>query len=96
MKVSITTPVEASEKIMGSKGSEANAKIVLSNARAIDMKVAMWLNSKDPTERMDIIATCQSIIKDTRLIISTLPAAQYKEAIKLFNNAEQYFKKTCR
>ena len=96
MKVSIAAPAESSEKILGAKGSEANAKIVLTNSRLLDNKVALWLNSRDPLERQDIVATCQSIIKDTKLIISTLPLAQYKETIKVFNNAEQYFKKTCR
>ena len=96
MKVSIAAPAESSEKILGAKGSEANAKIVLTNSRLLDNKVALWLNSRDPLERQDIVATCQSIIKDTKLIISTLPSAQYKETIKVFNNAEQYFKKTCR
>ena len=96
MKVSIAAPAESSEKVLGAKGSEANAKIVLTNSRLLDNKVALWLNSRDPLERQDIVATCQSIIKDTKLIISTLPSAQYKETIKVFNNAEQYFKKTCR
>ena len=96
MKVSIAAPAESSEKILGAKGSEANAKIVLTNSRLLDNKVALWLNSRDPLERQDIVATCQSIIKDTKLIISTLPSAQYKETIKVFNNAEQYFKKTSR
>ena len=96
MKVSIIAPEEASEKVLGAKGSEANAKIVLTNSRLLDNKVALWLNSRDPSERQDIVTTCQSIIKDTKLIISTLPASQYKETIKVFNNAEQYFKKTCR
>jgi len=96
MKVSIAAPAESSEKVLGTKGSEANAKIVLTNSRLLDNKVALWLNSRDPLERQDIVATCQSIIKDTKLIISTLPPAHYKETIKVFNNAEQYFKKTCR
>ena len=96
MKVSIAAPAESSEKVLGAKGSEANAKIVLTNSRLLDNKVALWLNSRDPLERQDIVTTCQSIIKDTKLIISTLPSGQYKETIKVFNNAEQYFKKTCR
>ena len=96
MKVSIIAPEEASEKVLGAKGSEANAKIVLTNSRLLDNNPPLWLNSRDPSERQDIVTTCQSIIKDTKLIISTLPASQYKETIKVFNNAEQYFKKTCR
>lgn len=96
IKVSIAAPAESSEKLLGTKGSEANAKIVLANSRLIDNKVALWLNSRDPSERQDIEETCQSIIKDTKLIISTLPAGHFKETIKVFNQAEQYFKKTCR
>lgn len=96
LKVNVVTPADASEHVMGSKGSEANAKIVLANARLIDNKVAQWLNSQDTMERMDIISTCRNIIKDTKMIISTLSATEWRETIKVFNNAEQYFKKTCR
>lgn len=88
--------VKAQEKILGSKGNEANEKIVLSNARQIDSKVAHWLNSRDASERADIISECQSIIKDTKLIINTLSQTESNEAIRLFRHAEQYFNKTCK
>ena len=96
MKVTIVAPSEATDKIMGSKGNEANAKIILFNARLLDSKVAQWLNSRDPSERADIVSTCRNIIKDTRLIINTLPSVQWRETIKVFNEAEQYFNKICR
>lgn len=99
MTVSLVTPTdaaaEAAGKILGGKDSEKNAKVVLANAREIDRRVARWLTSRDPAERADILRECQNIIHDTRLIISTLPASESKN-VKIFNQAEQYFRRTCR
>ena len=82
--------------ILGAKGSEANGKIVLANARQIDSKVARWLYSKDPLERADIARECRNIIKDTHLLINGLPQDKWGETIKIFRQVEQYFNKTCR
>ena len=81
---------------LGLKGRAVNNKTILANTRQLDKMVARWLLSNDPIERKDISKQCESIIKDTKLIISTLPAGHFKETIKVFNQAEQYFKKTCR
>ena len=97
MKVSVeTAPTDAVEKILGPKGSEDTGKTVLSNARQIDQKVARWLSSRDPSERADIVRECQSIIKDTQLLISGLSMEKWGDTIRLFRQAEQYFNKTCR
>jgi len=97
MTVSIAVPdvAKATEKVLGTKGSEKNGKIVLANAREIDRKVARWLSSRDATERADLIRECQTIINDTKLLIGSLPQSQ-NEAARLFRQAELYFKKTCR
>ena len=97
MKVRVEVPAAtAAEKVLGIKGSEANGKIILSNARQIDSKVARWLSSRDALERADIVRECQSIIKDTQLLISGLPLDKWGETIKIFRQAEKYFNKTCR
>ena len=96
MKVRVETPVASVEKVLGAKGSEANGKIVLANARQIDSKVARWLYSKDPLERADIARECRNIIKDTHLLINGLPQDKWGETIKIFRQVEQYFNKTCR
>ena len=97
MKVRVEAPTATTvEKVLGTKGSEANGKIVLSNARLIDSKVARWLSSRDTLERADIVRECQSIIKDTQLLINGLPLDKWSETIKIFRQAEKYFNKTCR
>lgn len=97
IKVSIEAPdAAAADKVLGTKGNEANGKIVLANARQIDSKVARWLSSHDSSERADIARECQSIIMDTQLLIKGLPQDKWGETIKIFRQAEQYFNKTCR
>lgn len=96
MKVGIEVAATATEKVMGGKVNEANEKIVLTNARQLDSKVARWLISRDANERTDLIMECQDIIKDTKLIINTLSPSQSSTTIKIFRQAEQYFNKTCR
>lgn len=97
MKVSVEAPAAAAvEKVLGSKGSEANGKIVLANARQIDSKVARWLYSHDAMERADIVRECKSIIKDTNLLIVGLPQDKWGETIKIFRQVEQYFNRTCK
>ena len=86
----------ATAKVLGGKGNETNGKLVLTNARQIDKKVARWLVSRDATERADIIQECMGIIKDTKIIISTLPQSEWSENIKIFRHAETFFNKTCR
>jgi hypothetical protein len=96
MKVKVEAPAASVEKVLGAKGSEANGKIVLANARQIDSKVARWLYSHDPLERADIVRECRSIINDTHLLINGLPQDKWGETIKIFRQVEQYFNKTCR
>lgn len=100
MQVRVESPADiaasATAKVLGGKGNENNGKLVLSNARQIDKKVARWLTSRDATERADIVQECRNIIKDTKLIISTLPQSEWSDNIKIFREAELYFNKTCR
>ena len=100
MQVRVESPADiaasATAKVLGGKGNENNGKLVLSNARQIDKKVARWLTSRDATERADIVQECRNIIKDTKLIISTLPQSEWSDNIKIFLQAELYFNKTCR
>jgi hypothetical protein len=75
-----------------------NTKMILSNARQIDQNVASWLRSKDEVERDDLKKQCQSIIKDTNIIISTssIQTAEERNAVNLFRQAEKYFNKSCK
>ena len=98
LNVKIDTPTEATTSIMGAKGRAMNTKMILSNARQIDQNVASWLRSKDEVERDDLKKQCQSIIKDTNIIISTssIQTAEERNAVNLFRQAEKYFNKSCK
>ncbi len=96
VKLEVISEAEVVEKVLGGKGNEENEKIVLANARQIDSKAARWLTSSDAVERADIVNECRKIIRDTKTIIKTLSPAKSNETIKIFNQAEQYFNKTCR
>ena len=98
LNVKIDTPTEATTNIMGVKGRAMNTKMILSNARQIDKKVASWLRSNDEVEREDLKKQCQGIIKDTNIIISTgsIQTAEERNAVNIFRQAEKYFNKSCK
>lgn len=89
-------PAEASPVWDDGKGLDT--KMVYSQARQLDRAVARWLVSKDELERQDLVTECLEIIQDMSAMIqrhkSLTPAEQ--KAVKVYREAEQYFRRTCR
>ncbi|MBO4249770.1 MAG: hypothetical protein J5884_00785 [Paludibacteraceae bacterium] len=75
-----------------------NTKTVLANARMIDSNVARWVTTTDKIERADLVHQCMSIISDTNGMIQQCGSRtkEERDAVAIFREAEQYFKRTCR
>ncbi len=74
-------------------------KMIYAQARQIDKSVARYLVSKDELERYDLVTQCNEIIKDISGILSRYPyvmSAEEENAVRVYRQAEQYFKKTCK
>ena len=89
---------EALAAVGGAEGRALNAKNILGNARLLDKTVSRWLVCKDEAERNDLFNQCLNIIKDTSTMVGngrgTTP--EERNAVTLFRQAEQYFKRTCK
>ncbi len=98
VKVQINAGGSGSMADLGPKGRAVNNKTILANTRQLDKMVARWLLSNDPIERKDISKQCESIIKDTKAILSTGSAttAEDRNAINIFRKAEKYYNNTCK
>lgn len=72
-------------------------KAILMGARQLDAAVSRWLVSKEPMERKDLVNQCENIIKTTDGVIrnSRTPVAEGNSALKLYQRAKQYYKRTC-
>ena len=81
----------------GGGGAGINAKSLLSKARQIDASVARWLLSNDPIERRDIVLQCEGIIKEVNASVKSagVYSAEQRQALSVFREAEQYFRKNC-
>lgn len=75
-----------------------NAGYILTQARQIDNAVARWLATKDAAERADMKKQCADIIKMVEGSISRQRSVtqQQHNAIKIFRQAESYYKSVCR
>ena len=74
-------------------------KMIYAQARQIDKSVARYLVSNDELERYDLVTQCNEIIKDISGILSRYPyvmSAEEENAVRVYRQAEQYFKKTCK
>ena len=74
-------------------------KMIYAQARQIDKSVARYLVSKDELERYDLVTQCNEIIKDISGILSRYPyvmSVEEENAVRVYRQAEQYFKKTCK
>ena len=78
-------------------GPTLDTKTLYFQARQIDKAVARWLSTKDELERQDLVAQCQSIIRDVTASIKRHPArtAEEQRAVKVYYQAEKYFRTTC-
>ena len=81
----------------GLLGEGVNDKMLLSKARQIDSSVSRWLLSKDPLERRDIILNVEDIIKSINAAVSSqgIYTPEQREALRVFREAERYFKNNC-
>lgn len=89
---------DAMAAIGGAEGRALNARSILANARLLDSTVSRWLVCRDETEREDLVTQCRNIIKETSLMIGNGHGSTLEErnAVKLFRQAEQFFKRTCK
>ena len=78
-------------------GRDLDTKMVYSQARQLDKAVARWLVSKDDLERQDLVVQCLDIIEDMNVLLSRqkVKTAEDQRAVRVFRQAEQYFRKTC-
>lgn len=89
---------DAMGAIGGTEGRSLNAKSILANTRQLDSTVARWFACTDETERADLEKQCREIIKDTSVMIggSQGQTPEERNAISLFHQAEQHFKRLCK
>ena len=76
-----------------------DTKMIYAQARQIDKAVARYLVSKDELEKSDLVTQCNEIIKDISATIAKYPyvmSAEEESAVRVYRQAEQYFKKTCK
>lgn len=74
-----------------------SADYILAMARKIDNNVNRWLLTTDKIEKKDLAASSKQIIEkiSTAVKAATVITETQKAAIKIFNEAENYFYKTC-
>lgn len=77
---------------------ELDPKMLYAQARQLDKAVARWLVSKDQLERQDLLQQCRDIIEDMDSILEQGRAVtpEEQQALKVYRQAVQYFKKTCK
>ena len=75
-----------------------DVKMIYAQARQLDNAVARWLVSKDELERQDLVSQCREMIQDVSTMIQRHKPStpEEKNAVKVYNQAERYFKKTCK
>ena len=86
------------EDVSWDDGKPLDTKLLFTQTRQLDKAVARWLVSKDELERKDLVEQCQDIIKDVSAMIRQhkVSTPEEKQAVQAFNQAEHYFRKTCK
>ena len=86
------------EKVALAWDKGLDVKMIYTQARQLDKAVARWLVSKDELERQDLVAQCRDIVQDVSAMIQRHSPSTPEEvkAVKVYNQAERYFKKTCK
>ena len=79
-------------------GKGLDTKTIYSQARQLDKAVSRYLVSKDDLERQDLVDQCREIVEDVGAMIQRHPpvTAEEQKAVKMYRQAEAYFKKTCK
>ena len=98
IKVQVNEAGGGLELLGGSKGRALDTKTILANARHLDKMTSRWLISKDELEREDLSHQCESLIKDTQVLINAgnPQSSEDQNAVKIFRQAEKYFKNSCK
>ena len=88
----------APEEAVWDDGKPLDTKLVYTQTRQLDKAVARWLVSQDDLERKDLVSQCQDIIQDVSAMIRQhrITTAEERKAVQAYQQAEQYFKKTCK
>lgn len=76
-----------------------DTKMIYAQARQIDKSVARYLVTKDELEKSDLVAQCDEIIKDISATLAKYPyvmSPEEENAVRVYRQAEQYYKKTCK
>lgn len=78
-------------------GKGLDTKLIYAQARQLDKAVARYLVSQDALERADLVNQCREIVGDMSAMISRKApkTAEELNAVRVYRQAEQYFKKTC-
>lgn len=89
---------KSASKKAASPGRALNAGYILTQARQIDNAVNRWLNTKDAMERADLRKQCAAIIKNVRGDLGNQrgATAAQQNAIRIFNQAVNYYNSVCR
>ena len=79
-------------------GQPLDVKLLYTQTRQLDKAVARWLVTKDDLEKKDLVSQCEDIIKDVSAMVRLHKASseEEKQAIQAYNQAEEYFRKTCK
>ena len=79
-------------------GLPLDVKLLYTQTRQLDKSVARWLVTKDELEKKDLVSQCKEIISDMSAMIRqhTAATAEEKQAVQAYQEAEQYFRKTCK
>jgi hypothetical protein len=82
---------------LGEPGKGLDTKLVYSQARQLDKAVSRYLVSTDPLEKSDLVTQCKAIVSDMSAMIArqTPRTEEEKNAVRVYTQAEEYFKKTC-
>ena len=88
-------PPEANPALDG--GKSLDVKMLYAMARQLDNSVARWLVSNDEIERKDLVTQCRRITEEVDAILAHKrpETPEEQQAVRVFRQAEQYFKKVC-
>ena len=78
-------------------GDGISARMILTKARQVDEAVSRYLMSADPIERRDIVIQTENLIKSCNETINGqgVFTADQQQAVRVFRDAERYFRYNC-
>lgn len=93
----VRVPDVTGDNTSGEGGKGLDTKLIYSQARQLDKSVSRYLVSRDALEKADLVSQCKEIVKDMSSMIERHAprTAEEKNAVRVYRQAEAYFKKTC-